>query len=214
MAQACVEIVSPRSRWSRSPPRPGIVLVLLIGYLLVSQLFGYGPLTGHVCTTVPANGLPYGRRPPVLGVLGLARGSQIDLNSVLLCAAHPGTALRPAGLLAALPSALVLVIFLLRLRRLLLEAGRPGVLFSPAMAARLRWLGWFLIAGSLAASVVEAAAQTVIFLSVVHFPGLDWFEPQLWHLSVAYLLLGLALISAAGVMRAAMSRRDEETATI
>jgi hypothetical protein len=209
-------------RTDREPAAPmepiatatGVVLALLIAYLVASQLFGYGPLTGHVCATVPADGLPYSRRPPVFGVQGLARGSQIDLNTVMLCAAHPGAALRLAGLLTALPSALVLVVFLVRLRRLLLVAGTPGVLFSPATAARLRWLGWFLLAGSLAASVIEAAAQTVIFLSVVHYPGLNWYEPQLWHLPVAYLLLGLALISVARVMRAAASRRDEAEVTV
>ncbi len=54
----------------------------------------------------------------------------------------------------------------------------------------------------------------MIFLSVVHYPGLDWFEPQLWHLPVMYLLLGLALISVAGVMRAAASRRDAAAVTV
>jgi hypothetical protein len=127
----------------------GVVLALLITYLLVSQLFGGGPLTGHLCATVPADGLPYGRRPPVLGVLGLARGSQIDLNTVLLCAGHPDAALRLAGLLAVLPSALVLMVFLLRLRRLLLVTGAPvrcsrrpprhGCAGSAGSSSRARW---------------------------------------------------------------------------
>jgi len=158
--------------------------------------------------------VPYGRQPPALGLRGLARGTQADLNDLLLCVGHPGAALRLASLLAALPSVLVLVVFLLRLRGLLLVAGRPGVLYSAATAARVRWLGWFLFAGSLAAAAIESAAQTVIFLSAVHYPGLDWYEPQEWHLPVGYLVLGVALISVARVMRRGAFRREESGVTV
>jgi hypothetical protein len=36
--------------------------------------------------------------------------------------------------------------------------------------ARLRWLGWFLFAGSLAAAAIESAARTAILLSVIRYP--------------------------------------------
>jgi hypothetical protein len=189
----------------------GVLLVLMAGFLLLSLLFRGRPFAGPVCTAAPASTLPYGRRPPVLGVDGLARGTQADLNSVLLCVGHPGAALRLASLLAAVPFTLVVVVFLLRLRGLLLVAGRPGVLYSAATAARVRWLGWCLFAGSLAAAAIESSARTAIFLSAVHYPGLDWYEPQEWHLPIGCLLLGVALISVARVMRIGALRRAEES---
>lgn len=192
----------------------GVLLALLASYLLFNVLFGERLFAGTACTTVPAVGIPYGRRPPVLGLRGVAPGSQVDLSSLQLCVAHPGAALRLAFLLAALPGVLVLVVFLVRLRGLLLVAGQPGILYSAATAARVRWLGWFLFAGSLAAAVIESAAQTAIFLSAVHYPGLDWYEPQLWHLPVGYLVLGVALISIARVMRIGALRREESRVTV
>ena len=80
--------------------------------------------------------------------------------------------------------------------------------------ARLRWLGWFLFAGSLATAAIESSAQTAVFLSAVHYPGLGWYEPQEWHLPIGYVLLGVALISVAGVMRAAAFRGDETRVTV
>jgi len=190
----------------------GILLGLMAGSLLLSSLLlREHPFAGPVCTAAPASALPFGRRPPVLGVDGLARGSQADLNSVLLCVGHPDAALRLASLLAAVPLVLVVVVFLLRLRGLLLVAGWPGVLYSAATAARVRWLGWCLFAGSLAAAAIESSAQTAIFLSAVHYPGLGWYEPQEWHLPIGYLLLGVALISVARVMRIGALWREEES---
>ncbi len=203
-------------RKDRPPGEPvepiATVIGVLLAYLLLSSLLlRQRPFAGPVCTVAPASTLPYGRRPPVLGVDGLARGSQADLNSVLLCVGHPGAALRLASVLAAVPFVLVVVVFLLRLRGLLLVAGRPRVLYSAATAARVRWLGWWLFAGSLAAAAIESSAQTAIFLSAVHYPGLDWYEPQEWHLPIGYLLLGVALISVARVMRIGALRREEES---
>ena len=77
--------------------------------------------------------------------------------------------------------------------------------------ARLRWLGWFLFAGSLAAAAIESAARTAILLSVIRYPGLAWYEPQEWHLPIGYVLLGVALISVARVMRIGALRREEES---
>ena len=207
-----------RTRPPRNPLEPiastvgcliGLAVLLLLLSLLVHQAsWGEGP----VCTSVPADGIPL--RISGLAVPGQVRGSQATVQTVQLCVNHPGTRLRLAGLLASWPSGILWLGFLVQAYRLLTIASRPGGLYSLATAARVRRLGWFLTAGALAAGVMETAANMAIFLSQVHAPGLNWFEPDKLHLSVATLLAGLALITLARVMRVGVTMREELDVTV
>jgi Protein of unknown function (DUF2975) len=81
-------------------------------------------------------------------------------------------------------------------------------------AARLRALGWLLIAGGLAASITESAARLAIFTRLVRYPGLGWADPGQVTFSVTTLLIGLALVTAARIMRQGARMREELDATI
>jgi len=67
------------------------------------------------------------------------------------------------------------------------------------------WLGFL---------VQAYRANMAIFLSQVHAPGLNWFEPDKLHLSVATLLAGLALLTLARVMRVGVTMREELDVTV
>jgi hypothetical protein len=183
-------------------------LVLFLSLLVHQALWGNGP----VCTSVPADGMA--TRSSGLTIGGQVRGSQATIGNVILCVNHPDTWQRFAGLLASWPSVILWVGFLLQIRGLLRIASQPGGLYSPDTAARLRRLGWFLTAGALAAAIIQTVANLMIFLSQVHYPGLNWFEPDKLHLSVSALLGGLALITVARVMRVGVTMRDELDVTI
>ncbi len=149
-----------------------------------------------------------------MAVGGQVRGSQAMIGNVILCASHPDTVQRLAGLLAAWPSVILWVGFLVQIRGLLRIASQPGGLYSLPTAARLRRLGWFLTAGALAAAIIQTAANLVILLSQIHYPGLNWFQPDKLHLSVSALLAGLALITVARVMRVGVTMREELDVTV
>jgi hypothetical protein len=82
------------------------------------------------------------------------------------------------------------------------------------LAAWLRGLGWLLVAGGIAAGVVETAARLAILTRVVRSPGPGWIDPGQVTFSVTALLIGLALITAARIMRQGVTMREELDVTI
>jgi hypothetical protein len=207
-----------KTRPPRNPLEPiattaGCATTLLVALLLLSLLvhqasWGNGP----VCTSVSHNDATIFDGP--VPVPGLTAGSHASLGSVIICANSPASALRLAGLLASWPYTLLWLAFLLRLRGLLKAASLPGGLYSPVTAARLRALGWLLTGGGIAASIIESAANITIFTSLVHYPGLGWFEPGQVNFSFVTLILGLTLLTIARVMRLGAAMREELDATI
>jgi Protein of unknown function (DUF2975) len=206
---------------SRSPLEPisttvGIITALVAVFMILSlllpqQTWGNGP----VCTSVSFLSVPGPQTQAYhVAVSGLASGSQATINDVAVCADHPGTALRLAGLLMSWPSLVLLLGALALVRRLLKAAGRPGGLYALDTARRVRFLGWFLAAGALAAGGVESVAQTAVLTGQIHYPGINWFSPDQWHLSAGALLVGLALITLARVMRIGVTMREELDATV
>lgn len=184
------------------------VFFLLLSLLVHQALWGNGP----VCTSVPAAGIP--ANVFTVAVNGQVRGSQATIGTVILCVKHPDALLRFAGLLATWPSVILWVGFLLQIGGLLKIASQPGGLYSQDTAARLRRIGWFLAAGAVAAAVIQTVANLVIFLTQIHYPGLNWFEPDKLHLSLSALLAGLTLITVARVMRVGVTMREDLDVTV
>jgi hypothetical protein len=207
-----------KTRPPRNPLEPiastvGCATTLLVALLLLSLFvhqasWGNGP----VCASVSQNDASLFGGP--VSVPGLAAGSHASLGSVSICTNSPASALRLAGLLATWPNTLLWLAFLLRLRGLLKAASLPDGLYSAVTAARLRALGWLLTGGGIVASVIESAANITIFTSLVHYPGLGWFEPGQVNFSFVTLILGLTLITIARVMRLGATMREELDVTV
>jgi hypothetical protein len=185
-----------------------LVALLLLSLLVHQAAWGNGP----VCASVSSNDASIFGGP--VSVPGLAPGSHASLGSVAICTTSPAPVLRLAGMLAAWPYIILWLVFLARSRRLLKSASLPGSLYSSGTAARLRALGWLLIAGGVAAGVIESAAKITIFTRLVRYPGLGWFEPAQISFSVITLITGLALVTAARVMRLGVTMREELDVTI
>ena len=112
------------------------------------------------------------------------------------------------------PYLVLWLVFLWRLHGLLKAAALPGGLYSPATASRLRMLGWLLTLAGLAASIIESAAKIMIFIRLVDYPGLGWFEPAQINFSFTTLITGLTLITVARVMILGVKMREELDVTV
>jgi hypothetical protein len=179
------------------------VAVMLLSLLVRQASWGNGP----VCSTVTPNDASLFGGP--VSVAGLAPGIKASLASIDICTNHPTSALRLAGMAAAWPYTILWGMFLFRLRRVLKFASQPGWLYSAETAGRLRSIGWLMTAGGIAASLVTSIAQIFIFTRLVHYPGLGWFAPWQIDFSVWTLIIGLALISVARIMRRGVIMREE-----
>jgi hypothetical protein len=188
----------------------GFVVAFLSGFVSVhTELFGGGP----VCISGDQVGLVWksGHIPVDPAIDGLARGVQATAGNVIFCANSPDLPLRLAGLLATWPTAILWLVFLLRLHSLLRAAARPGGLYSPVTAARLHALGWIMTAGAIAVAVLQSAANTIIAARLIPEP-VEYFS----HLTLPYItfFLGLTLLTIARVMRLGAAMREELDVTV
>ncbi len=184
------------------------VLVMLLSLLVHQASWGNGP----VCSTVSPNDASLFSGP--VSVSGLATGTKASLATINICSNHPTAALRFAGFAAAWPYTILWAIFLFRLRRIMTFAAQPGMLYSAETAIQLRDIGWLMTGGGIAASVVASTARIFIFTRLVHYPGLGWFAPWQVDFSVWTLIIGLALISIARIMRLGATMREELDVTV
>ena len=207
------ELRRPRNPLEPIATTVGCMTMLLIAVLLLSLLtrqasWGNGP----VCTSVSGNDATILSRSAA--VSGLARGAHASLGSVTICANSPTSVLRLAGLLVAWPYTVLWLVFLLRLKGLLQAASLPGGLYSPVTASRLRWLGWLLTLGGLAASIIQSSARIVIFTSLIHYRYRGQFVLGQISFSFTTLMIGLTLITVARVMNLGVQMREELDVTV
>jgi hypothetical protein len=139
-----------------------VVLVLAVWSGHVS-MFGFG--SGSACSDVPLNGITItGNSGPALAHLrpGATSGGRL----LELCASHPTTGQRGLVTLAQAPTVLLYLAVVLLLGQLLRAIRRAGP-FALLVARRLRFLGWFVLAGSLLVTVGESVAQSAFASTLV-----------------------------------------------
>jgi hypothetical protein len=134
--------------------------VLIFAVFGTIELGGLG--SGPACSGVHLNGIA------VTGpaVAHLRPGATASEGRVMLCASHPTTGQRVLVGLTWVPTvALYLAVILLlgQLLRVLHSAGP----FAVIVARRLRFLGWFVLAGSLIVVVGQSVAQSAFVSTVV-----------------------------------------------
>jgi hypothetical protein len=144
---------------------------------------------------------------------GLAPGLQATWNGAILCTAHPTAGQALAFAVTLLPPGLLRLGALYLAMRLARTAARDGV--YTARAARLVLiLGWWLLAGGLAASLAGGFARLNLLSQLVTGP-VDWVHwPASWGVSWPVAWFGLGLIIFARVMRIGAGMRADLEGTV
>jgi hypothetical protein len=130
-----------------------------------------------------------------------------------VCAAHPTVRQALAAAVTLLPADLLRLGALYLAMRLARAAARDGV--YTAQAARLLLiLGWWLLAGELVATAIEAFARMNLLGQLVTW-NVDWGQwPVAWTVSWPVVWIGLGLIIFARVMRIGAGMRADLEGTV
>jgi hypothetical protein len=193
---------------------------LLAGLLLlgvVAAILGHGSVGGfgdaQVCATNSRTVVSAGS-PPLLSH-GVRPGAYLSLNSpVQVCADHPGLGQRVLYTLTQLPSVLVWVVALLLLWRLMRVAARRGPL-AVEVAGAMRFLGWFVLIGSVTAILLQGLAnQFLLDTLVVHQNDVAGIIDALLHNLPIPLLVGAGLLTFARIIRIGAALDEEIKGTI
>ncbi len=133
-------------------------------------------------------------------------------SSYRLDVTHPDFAQRFWYTLTGLPTFVLAVGALLLAYRMIRRAQREGI-YRVATARRLRTLGWFLIAGSLAAMLIEEVASNRLLATMVA-NHVGWVTMWFWHIPWALLVFGGTLLTIARIMRISARMNEELEATV
>jgi hypothetical protein len=144
---------------------------------------------------------------------GLAPGVQATWNGAILGVAHPTAGQALAFTLTLLPAGLLRIGTLYLVMRLARTAARDGV-YTAQAARRVLILGWWLLAGAVAASIGEGLARLNLLGQLVTWP-VDWVHwPATWGVSWPVFWFGLGLIIFARVMRVSAGLRADLEGTV
>jgi hypothetical protein len=171
---------------------------------------GLGP--GPVCAGVDLNGVGIDGSGPTL--TGLLPGATVGVPSpVSVCLQHATTGQRMLAFLSSAPhTAFYLVIFGLA-GWLLLVARREGP-FVPAVHRVLRFLGWFVLVGSVAVAIGQNIARACFLASATASPVPVAADAWQGAFLGVPLLAGCALLTLARIMRAGSRMRDDLAGTV
>jgi hypothetical protein len=186
-----------------------------------ATLVGTGTLGGlgyaHVCATDPNISGSAGASP-FTGVYTAKHGAQLQAPTAPLsaCALHPGFGQHLLYSLMTIPQILLWGGILLLLWRLLVIARRVGP-FTVRVAAAMRVLGWYIIAGSVVAAAIEQLA-TVLLLDSMVAPRPEGIGSVAVAAASALLpvpaLAGAALLTFARIVRLGAAMDDEIQGTV
>ncbi|MGO8885621.1 MAG: hypothetical protein ACLPUO_06830 [Streptosporangiaceae bacterium] len=193
------------------------VLLALLGRPPLVTL-GWGAPAAHPSGPLPALCLNAAQRllqhtGSGLGHSGLSPGVRATWNTASVCAAHPTVRQALAAAVTLLPADLLRLGALYLAMRLARAAARDGV--YTAQAARLLLiLGWWLLAGELVATAIEAFARMNLLGQLVTW-NVDWGQwPVAWTVSWPVVWIGLGLIIFARVMRIGAGMRADLEGTV
>ena len=197
----------------------GLAAILVLG--VVTSLTGSGSIGGFgrgatpICATDPYMGISNSPDPGVEPYQAKP-GSTLDTTfNLRACTGHPTMGQRLLETLTSVPTVLLYGCILLLLWRIIRTAQRDGP-FTLRVAATMRLLGWIVMAGAVAAAVIQQPALGMLINSMLtraaESPG-SAFGSALYALLPVPLLAGAALITFARIIRLGASMDDELKAT-
>lgn len=145
-----------------------VLAAVLLGIVVIFAVFGTVSLfelgSGPACSAARANGIAVTATAGPLAHLrtGVTSGG----GQILLCVSHPTTGQRLLVSLTQVPAValyLAVVLLLWQLLRVIRVAGP----FAVTVARRLRFLGWFVLAGSVVVAASESVAQSAFVSTMV-----------------------------------------------
>jgi hypothetical protein len=172
--------------------------------------------SGNVCVAQPT--VQYAdsawRMPPTL-VTAKAGNSLTVSGSLLACASHATAGQTALYLLAELPLIVLWAGILIQLWRMISVARRLGP-FTLAVARRMRVLGWLVIAGNAAATVLHLVGIDTLLVMMARLPSpfVNLIFLPLRELVPVPVLAGATLITVARFITAGTAMDDELKATI
>ena len=144
---------------------------------------------------------------------GLSPGVRATWNTASVCTAHPTGGQALAFAVTLLPLGLLRLGALYLVMRLARTAARDGI-YTAAAARLVLVLGWWLLAGGLAATLAEAFARLNLLGQVVTW-HVDWGQwPAAWSVSWPVFWIGLGLVIFARVMRISAGMRADLEGTV
>jgi hypothetical protein len=192
--------------------------VIFAGLRVILALIGVGPNfgwggnnVGGVCMNVDQGLLQHTN--PVLSTAGMAAGVDGTWTVGHVCAAHATVVESLVAALTQLPTALLYLGAFYLAQRLIRVAVRDGI-YTSRVTQLMRLLGWWLLAGELAARLIEAFAQ-IGLLSLMVTWRVDWGQWFVgFNVSWPVILIGLGLLTFARITRLGVSMREDLEGTV
>jgi hypothetical protein len=197
--------------------------VLLAAVKVIYALLGDGPLFGWgsgggpsgslvgVCLSAKNELLQH--TSGTLSHSGMVSGVSASMDTASVCVAHPTVSQSVAAALTQLPTAVLFLGAFYLAQRLTRSAARDGV-YTTHIARLMLILGWWLLAGEVAATVVEAFARMSLLGGLVTWK-VDWSQWTVaWYPSLPVVLIGLSLITFARIMRLGVGMREDLEGTV
>ena len=189
-----------------------ILAAVLLGIVLVFAVFGTIQLgglgSGPACLAVHLNDIT------VTGA-HLRPGTTASAGTVSLCASHPTAGQRMLSGLTWIP-AVALYLAVIGLLAQLVRTVRSGGPFAHVIARRLRFLGWFVLAGSLIVVTGQSAAQSAFVSTLLTSSVPAVRNAGEAGLAVIFvpLLIACGLLTLARVIRAGAEMNDDLAGTV
>jgi hypothetical protein len=204
----------------------GMLMVLTLAIFAGLWAFGSGSFSGGpgpVCENQPGATYSSSWQTPYVSA---KPGASIEIvGTVQACTTHPGIGQWVLYGLAEVPTVVAWCGVLLLLWRMIRVAGREGP-FTPAVAAAMRRLGWFILAGSLTVAVLRALSTGLLLSGQLEAGpnqggetiGGDLFVALVWGVIRATMpvpaLAGAALLTLARIFRVGAAMDDELKGTV
>jgi hypothetical protein len=191
-----------------------VAAVLLTSPWTKSSIDFYGFTAGPACANVPLNGLSETGGGSTIAHLR-PQTSAGSTGQVSLCASHPTFGQRTLVTLTQAPAAVLYLAILLLLWQLIRTIRRDGP-FADLVARRLRFLAWFILAGSAAVAAGQSIAQSAFASTIItdSVPADSNVVGALTDGLVLPVLITCGLLTLARVMRVGARMRDDLAGTV
>jgi Protein of unknown function (DUF2975) len=167
---------------------------------------------GPACVDAYLNGISMtGEGPTITGLRpGASNGTG---GTVPVCVQHPTTGQRALEILSTAPDTVLYLAIVLLVLQLLLVVRRLGPFVVP-VASRLRFLGWFVLIGSVAATVAQNLGAAYFLARAVDQPVPVVSDALNGSIVGIPLLAACGVLTLARIMRVGARMQDDLAGTV